>query len=267
MSGAAGKVGSAVVSMLRADGAQVVAVDRATTGDWGRRVDLLDYQATMGSMTGADAVVHLAAYPSPQNVTPSWLVENNVMATFNVLEAASELGIKRVVLASSGSIYGYAWSPTMLEPNYLPVDEDTRLDFVDPYALTKDLGERIGQMYARRGMSVVALRLHWVLSEEELHQRKDTGDGEDGARNLWGYVELSDAARAFSLAVAADLPDRGFFPLVIAAADTMSSTPTDTLLQRWFPTVERRREFRGTCSVFDSSRARELIAWAPTFQW
>lgn len=266
MSGAVGKLGSEVVSMLRSSGADVIAVDRTGTSS-SLRVDLLDYRATLDSMIGADAVVHLAAQPSPEGVTPSWLVENNVMSTFNVCEAAAELGINRIVMASSGSIYGYAWSPTPISPSYVPIDEDTPLDYVDPYALTKDLGEHIGRMYARRGLTIVALRLHWILTEDELRGLRDTVDGREGARNLWGYVELGDAAHACVLAVTAELPGGEFHPLVIAAADTMMTTPTEVMLLQWFPTVEQRRRLGGASSGFDSSRARELIAWEPTFHW
>lgn len=148
VSGAAGKLGSAVVAMLRANGVDVTAVDRISDSPAVRRVELVEFEATKESMVGADAVVHLAAYPSPEQVTPSWLVQNNVMATFNVFAAAFQLGVQRVVMASSGSIYGYAWAPELFAPAYLPVDEDTPLVFVDPYALSKDLGERIGRMYA-----------------------------------------------------------------------------------------------------------------------
>ncbi|MCO1657615.1 hypothetical protein [Pseudonocardia humida] len=55
------------------------------------------------------------------------------------------------MLASSGSIYGPAWAPEPPAQPYLPVDEDSPLQYVDPYALTEDFLERTGQMYARRG--------------------------------------------------------------------------------------------------------------------
>lgn len=218
-------------------------------------------------MAGASAVLHLAAHPSPEDVDPSWLVHNNVMATFNVLEAAAHHHVERVVLASSGSIYGTAWSPALRRPSYVPIDEDSPPDFVDPYALSKDLGERTGQMFARRGMSVIALRFHWVLRADELRAIWDTTGGEDGARNLWGYVELADAARACVLALAADIPAGSFHPLVIAAADTTMSRPTTELLDEWFPGVERRRDLPGRSSAFDCTRANKLIGWHSSFQW
>jgi UDP-glucose 4-epimerase len=267
ISGAAGKLGQEVVSSLRASATRFIATDLVAGQGVLQQLNLLDYAATVESMTGASTVLHLAAHPSPEGVEPSWLVYNNVMATFNVLEAAAHHHVERVVLASSGSIYGTAWSPTLRRPSYVPIDEESPLDFVDPYALSKDLSERTGQMFARSGMSVIALRFHWVLRADELRTIWDTTGGEDGARNLWGYIELADAARACTLALTAAIPGGSFHPLVIAAADTTMSRPTAELLDEWFPGLECQRELPGRSSAFNCTRARELIGWQPRFQW
>lgn len=122
-------------------------------------------------------------------------------------------------------------------------------------------------MFARCGMSVIALRLHWVLRADELHALRDTTGDEGGARNLWGYVELSDAARACMLALSAEVPAGSFHPLVIAAADTTMSRPTAELLDEWFPGIRRRRDLPGTSGAFDCDRAGQLIGWQPSFRW
>ena len=162
VSGAAGKLGTAVCQQLRAAEHEVIEADARA----GVAVDLLDPDAVAASLRGADAIVHCAAIPSPENVTPTHLVENNTMSTFHALEEAWKAGIRVAVLASSGSIYGTAWAPDLLTQPYLPVDENSALQYVDPYALTKDLLERMGQMYARRGMTVTALRFHWIATTE-----------------------------------------------------------------------------------------------------
>ena len=83
----------------------------------------------------------------------------------------------------------------------VPIDEETALRYVDPYALTKDILERMGQMYARRGMQVTALRFHWILTPDEVRRYIAEAPPEDNRRNLWGYVDLAEAARACVLSL------------------------------------------------------------------
>lgn len=265
VSGAAGKLGTAVCDRLRRAGHEVTGVDRR--GDESDRVELLDFEAVLESMAGADAVVHCAAIPSPEGIDPSALVQTNVMSTFNVMEAASRHGITRAVQASSGSIYGTAWSPEPIDPPYVPVDEESPLLYLDPYGLTKDLGERIGAMFARRGITTVALRFHWILSVAELREFRDRIDEREHTRNLWGYVELDDAARACELSLEADLGAEGYGAFLITAADTLLSRPTEELLQQWLPDVERRRPLPGHSGGYDCRRAAEVLGWRPAFSW
>jgi UDP-glucose 4-epimerase len=265
VSGATGKLGTAVCAQLRAEGHEVLEADARADG--AAAVDLLDPEAVAASLRGADAIVHCAAIPSPENVAPAALVENNTMSTFNALEEAWKAGIRVAVLASSGSIYGTAWASDLLTQPYVPVDEDSPLQYVDPYALTKDFLERMGQMYARRGMTVTALRFHWIASTEELRGRAESEPDDEGARMLWGYVHLQDAARACVLALRPS-PDREpFEALVIAARDTWARESTGSLLDRYSPQSERRGAFPGTTGAFDCSRAARVIGWAPQADW
>lgn len=267
VSGSAGKLGREVVGQLRAAGAALIEADIAGAPP----VDLLDPAAVGASMAGVDAIIHCAAIPSPQGIDPAELVRINSLATFNALEQAWLAGIETAVVASSGSIYGTAWAGDWAQEPVLyssvPVDEDTPLAYVDPYALTKDVTEATARMFHRRGMTVTALRLHWIATPEEARRRAD--EAEDGARinDLWGYVDLRDAARAGILALDPLPAHRGYEALVIAAADTASRTPTDVLLDRYLPAAERRRTFPGTRGLFDSARAAETIGWRPEHSW
>lgn len=230
-------------------------------------VDLLDEQAVAQSMRGAEAVIHCAAIPSPEGVTPLELVRTNTLTTLNALETAWSGGIRTAVLASSGSIYGAAWSPQELSWSSLPVDEDSALPYLDPYALTKDFLERMGAMYARRGMVVTALRFHWILTPGEVRSLVDAAPTEAGKRNLWGYVDLEDAARACLLALTPRDPAQRFHTLLIAAEDTGVTPPTSDLLDEFYPEAQRRAPFEGTAGLFDCARAAKVIGWLPQSKW
>jgi UDP-glucose 4-epimerase len=171
------------------------------------------------------------------------------------------------VLASSGSIYGTAWAPEPLAHPYLPVDEESPPQYVDPYALTKDLVERMGQMYARRGMTVTALRFRWILSAEEARGVAATMPEADQVPNLFGYVDLEDAARACLLALEPRPGTGPYEVLVIAAGDTTSDTPTEQLLARFCSQAEVRRALPGGSGAFDVGRAKAVIGWEPRTSW
>lgn len=130
VSGSAGALGGAVVDQLRQRGVPVVGADSAAEAE--HRVELTDPAAVRASLQGCSAVIHCAAMPSPENVAPATLVSNNTMSTFNVLEEAWRAGIRTAVLASSGAIYGSAWSPEPLPAPFVPVTEERPLEYVDP---------------------------------------------------------------------------------------------------------------------------------------
>ena len=263
VSGARGKLGSEVCRQLRTDGHEVVEAD-LTGSD---AVDLSDREAVARSLAGVDAIVHCAGIASPENIEPVRLLEANAITTFNALEEAWTLGIRTAVLASSGSIYGTAWSPEELAVPSVPIDEDTELRYVDPYALTKDVLERMGQMYARRGMQVTALRFHWILTPDEVRRYIAEVPPEHNRRNLWGYVDLAEAARACGLSLRPRPDSERYAALLIAAEDTGMHQPTTDLLAHYSPDTALRRELPGNTSPFDSSRAATLIGWHHHSRW
>ena len=265
VSGSRGKLGTEVCRQLAQAGHEVVPADVRGEGD--AAVDLLDRHAVAASMRGVQAVVHCAGIPSPEEVVPSDLVRVNTMSTFNALEEAWKAGVRTAVLASSGSIYGTAWAPEPIAQPYLPVDEDSPLQYVDPYALTKDLLERMGQMYARRGMTVTALRFHWILAREEVLTVVEQVAEAEGARNLWGYVDLEDAARACLLALTSDRAREAYEVLLIAADETRVERPIEELVAEYCPDSEVRAHLSGTQGAFDCSRAERVIGWTPRARW
>ncbi|EKM58424.1 uncharacterized protein PHACADRAFT_50982, partial [Phanerochaete carnosa HHB-10118-sp] len=95
------------------------------------QLDLRDYAQTVDAITGSDAIIHLAAIPTPTD----YLVHThntNVVISWNVLRGAAELGIRRIAQASSVNVVQLVWSkqPTL---HYLPLDEDHPREPDEPY--------------------------------------------------------------------------------------------------------------------------------------
>jgi nucleoside-diphosphate-sugar epimerase len=268
VTGGSGLAGRAVVAHLVEHGCGVTNVDLAP-GDSSapfRRVDLTDLGQTYGALRDAEAVVHLAAIPRPSFDVPEVVFHTNVMATFNVLEAASALGIRRVVVASSVSVLGFPFFERPFAPAYVPIDEAHPLLPQDAYALSKRVGEELSAGFARRGrISVVDLRFAWIHTPETFAAQLKPlwSDPAEGAKNLWSYVDTRDAAEAVRLALEVDV--EGHEACFIAAADTFMPTPSRELVGRYYPTTTLREGFGDHASLLSTAKAGSLLGFRPRY--
>jgi len=281
VTGAGGRLGQVVVRVLRAEGLDVLAVDREfPAGPQGfggvagaalrpLLADLQDLGQVYGALAGADAVVHLAAVPSPNGRPAEVVFGNNVTAQFNVFEAAARLGIRRVVSASSFSAYGYPFQHLPIVPDYVPLDEDHPLVPQDPYGLSKTVGEQIAATYVRRGAGdAVSLRLTRVISQEQMAEVMVLAreHPKPFIRELWSYIHIEDAARACLAGVTAQID--GHVIVHISAADTLSATPTDELLKQWLPQVPVREHASAQhWPMVTIERAQRLLGFTPEHSW
>lgn len=203
VTGRSGRLGGYVTADLLAHGHGVVNADRRPlTGENApgigadyryRETDLGDVGQVAGAMAGCDAVVHLGAIPVPYGHADEVVFTQNTGATFAVLQAAALLGVQRAALASSLATLGMAFGPEPA-PRYAPVDEAHPLLPADPYGVGKEVDERVGEMFHwQTGMSVAALRFHWVALPDEARAAAkgteaapDRGAGAVGVRRYPG---------------------------------------------------------------------------------
>ncbi len=268
VTGGSGRLGRFAIADLLAHGHEVVNADRRPpTGEATDRyveTDLGDVGQVLGALHGCDAVLHLGAIPSPYRHADEVVFGNNTRATFAVLQAASLLGVRRAAIASSVSAYGMAWTPKRFAPLYVPLDEAHPMLPHDPYGLSKEVDERTAEMFHRRtGMTVAALRFHWVALPEELGNlgAVRTLDPAGMATNLWGYVDARDAGSACRLAL--ETEGFGFEAFNIAAADTLIPEATEDLVRRHLPDTEIRGSLPGTSSGFAIEKAARVLGWTP----
>ncbi len=273
VSGGSGRLGQLAIAELLDHGYEVINADRRrgpADGPASKFVetDLSDVGQVASLLKDCDAVVHLGAIPAPWSHADEVVFTNNVNATYAVLQAAWIAGIQKVVFASSASAYGMAWSRASRPPLYVPVDEAHPFLVAEPYGLSKEVDERIAEMFHRRGgMQIIGLRFHQVVLPSE-YATMDPSGGVDPAgnpNNLWAYTDGRDAAASIRLSLEVD--GLGFEAFNIIAADTFRIEPTETLLDTWLPDVERRAPLPGNTSLFTIDKAARLLGWTPQHSW
>ena len=269
VTGAAGKVGRRAVAAMAEAGHEVVASDRvAAAPDTGEnayvRAELTDAQAAAEAVHGCDAVVHAGAMPSPTGHPPHEVLHNNLIATFNVLEAAVAAGVRRFVHVSSVTVTGLYFGDRPVRPRYAPIDEDHPLRPHDPYALSKLFGEQLMDAAVHRsGIACTSIRPVWVLDASEPGLvGSDPGNSED----YCSYVAVHDLADLLRLAAESDLPGHDCF--YAASPDNYAARPLAELVaERDGTTVEVRPVDRPDAGGVSSAKAVRALGWRPRRSW
>ena len=286
VTGGAGFIGSHVVDLLDARGDAVRVVDDLSTG---RRenleahpevelveADLAEPGAAETAVAGVDGVIHLAGLSSvPGSVrAPRRSHRVHVEATHELLLAARDAGIRRVVMASSSSIYG--------EPATVPTHEGVPPAPLSPYAMHKLVGEQYAAFFSRSyGLETVALRFFNVFGPRQDPRSRYSGvislfttalfsgraptihgDGEQTR----DFIYVADAARA--VARACDAPGLSGRAVNIARGSRLSVNELYAALQQATgvsvaPRFAPSRPGDVRHSQADISLARELLAFAP----
>lgn len=247
VTGSAGRVGRAAVRALTGKGYAVAGFDRGPTPG------LSAERSFIGSLTdpdllrraadGARCLIHLAATPDdarfPRGPAPddgdnflSELLPNNIVGTYQVMEAARRAGVRRVILASTGQVIDGHLRAGRIPVNVGMIPQPRYL-----YACTKVFLEAIGHVYGRQhAMEVLAVRLGWCP--------RDAGQVEEIRQSEFGkdvYLSPGDAGRFFVAAVAAaELPP---FSVVYA-----TSKPTSRI-------------------IYDLSETTRLTGYVPQDAW
>ncbi|NGN85058.1 NAD-dependent epimerase/dehydratase family protein [Arthrobacter silviterrae] len=288
ITGGSGRLGRSVVTGFAAAGHSVVSVDREplpADPAFGRvaqeSVDLLDAGAVGEAMRrhAPDAVIHLAAIAVPFSAPEAVILKTNTMLAFNVIQAATDHGVGRIITASSPTVLGYG-NPAGWLPASFPLDERTAPQPWNAYALSKLVAEQVLQMFAAAhgdAIRYAAFRPCYVISPEEW-QGAPTQQGHTLAQRLadpalsapalFNYVDARDVADF--LAVLLEKMDsienaQTFF---VGAADALAVEPLATLMPGFLPgSRELAAGLTGSSPAFSIAKAEELLGWTPQRSW
>lgn len=282
VTGGAGFIGTNIVKQLIADGHEVVVLDnysggrradRAQAGAEYMEGDIRNMPDLQKAMHGAHGVFHLAAVPRvPYSVEhPQETNEHNITGTLNVLAAARETGVKRLVFSSSSSVYGG-------DKGEVALTEDMNPSPKSPYALHKLTGEHYSRLFAELyGLETVCLRYfniygpyldpegaYALVIGKFLRQRVAgepltiCGDGE----YYRDYTHVSDVVRANILAMTKETVGKGEI-INIGNSQPYSVNQVASLIGGTTAQIPPRAgDVR--YSKADITKAKMLLGWEPT---
>ena len=285
VTGGSGRLGRYVVMHLSAL-CDVTVIDINTTDDEGVRCDVRDIDAVRAALHGCQAAVHLAALDDGVTDHQEAYIDVNLRGTWNVLQASEELGISRVVLASSVAALGIGPDTP---PCVLPVPVESELLPRRAYGMTKKVAEEFSRAFVERGrLEVICLRPSLVAQPDitwSMAQSASEADGTDpppvasdaGWRILReplaitrAFVSPDDAARAFCAALSVRGIRCGSF--YVTGPDTCSALGTAEAIERASgrrPQIDDIELYRRhpRASAFDLRPTRDVLGWQPEECW
>lgn len=276
VTGGRGRIGRALTEGALALGHSVVNIDRVAVdgpllpGE-GRTpspegdvryltADVTNYEELLATFADCEALVHMAAIPTPFRDPDHVVHNNNVTGSYNALRAAVEVGIMKICQASSVNAIGLSFSR---EPHldYLPVDEKHAPHNEEPYGLSKWICEAQADSFARRyeGIHIASMRFHLVVADRASAAKIYSQATAEQAKHLWAYTRYDAAVSACLLSLTA--PFTGHEVFYVVGPDTTLDVPTLELARKFFPDVPVRSDLSGNKSFFSSSKAERMLGW------
>ncbi len=281
VTGGAGFIGSHLVDhLIENTSSQVVVIDNLTRGRLDNischlgdprlslfQVDIRDYDKLLSALSGAEFVFHLAGQSTVMGAVENgeYTLESNVLGTHNVLRAARDVGVKRVVFSSSREVYGQA--------KCLPVPEISELNPKNLYGASKVGGEACCRVFIASGLPVVILRLSNVYGPRDFGRvipnfmdRASRGLPLIlyGGRQMIDFVWIGTAVQALVRAAEAERIDG---PINIGSGQGTSLVELSKRVSALFPNgppieFQAKRDTEVECFVADTTRMRDVLGLA-----
>jgi nucleoside-diphosphate-sugar epimerase len=284
--GGSGKAGRHAIRYLVEQGYRVVNGDMVPLGDPGvadLRIDLtvagqvfnaLSAYAGLDELepgTGVpryDAVVHFAAIPAilvrPDNET----FRINALSTYNIIDAAVKLGIRKVIFASSETTYGICFAEGEVRPEYVPIDEEHPTVPHDSYAMSKVVNEVTARSFqARSGIDIYGLRINNVIEPHEYETKFPAFVADPGLRrrNIFAYIDARDLGHMVDCCLRTD--GLGYEVFNVSNDDTSVGILSDEVYERFYAGVPRRRDMGRYGTFYANDKAKRLVGFAPRHSW
>ncbi|NVK32222.1 MAG: NAD(P)-dependent oxidoreductase [Gammaproteobacteria bacterium] len=283
--GGSGKAGRHVIPYLVAKGHKLVNLDLHPLGYEGvldLKTDLCDSGQVFNAFTGYagfeeletgngvepyDAVVHFAAVARILLAPDNEVFRINTQSTYNVIEAAVKLGIKKVIIASSETTYGVCFADGTVNPSGIPVREDCLTNPPDSYALSKVVGEQTARSFHRRsGIDIYALRIGNVIEPHEYDLFPGfAANPLSRRRNFFSHIDARDLGQIVNLCLHKD--GLGYQVFNATNTDNSIDIPAKQLAEQYFPGTPQSEFTHDTEALLSNRKIREVLGFVDEHDW
>lgn len=286
--GGSGKVGGHVVRKLLTYGYEILNLDmtrptdelgvhtiKCDVTDSGQVFSCLNTYMRMGEPFPAeppripDAVIHFAGIPTPMIYSDGETFKSNVLGMHNIIEAACKMGIKKIIIASSVTVYGVAFGQGNIEYPSFPIHEDLDVNPTDPYALSKICGERIARSFAARfGVDIYCLRIGRVFEPDEYNSNMFQGyvkEPEKWFQHGWSYTDARDLGLMCHRAI--EVSGLGYQVFNATNNTITNHHPTASLLKTLYPHIPHTREMDEDEAPITNRKIRTMLGFEEEHPW
>ncbi|SFH14495.1 Nucleoside-diphosphate-sugar epimerase [Palleronia marisminoris] len=284
--GGSGKAGRHVVPYLIEQGHEVTNLDlvpldvagvKNLTGDliepvtvWNALTQPADFDELEGGngVRPYDAVVHFAAIPRIMITSDNETFRTNTMSTYNVIEAAVGLGVRKIIFASSETTYGICFADGERKPEYIPVDEEHPTIPGDSYAMSKVCNEATARSFQQRSKAdIYGLRINNVIEPHEYAKMFPAfvKDPDLRRRNIFAYIDARDLGRMVDCCLKTD--GLGYEVFNVANPDASVDLTSDQIAERFYQGVPYKHEMAPDETMYSIGKARRLVGFNPVHSW
>ncbi|KAI9024172.1 hypothetical protein DFJ74DRAFT_667652 [Hyaloraphidium curvatum] len=189
------------------------------------------------------------------------------MGTFNILEAAAKNRVRKVIFASSEVTYGICLVDGVVDPKWLPFEEDYPIDPTDAYGISKRVSEVTAEGYQRRtGADIIGLRIGNVMTPEDYVRFPGFAKDPGSRRRLaFSYIDARDLGQIVDLCL--QRTGHGYEIFNASADNNSVPQPNSELLARFFPNVKLRRPVTEEEGLLSNRKAREVLGFKMQHNW
>jgi len=283
--GGSGKAGKHSVAYLLEQGHSVLNLDQvnldhpkvltrfADITDAGQVFDVMGSYANYDELAqGAgvpkfDAVVHFAAIPRLLMTSDNECYRVNTLGTYNVIDAAIKMGVRKVIFASSETTFGICFADGEVKPDYLPIDEEHPAIPEDSYAMSKVVNEATAESFQRRtGIDIYGLRINNVIEPHEYVEIFPAfmKDPDLRRRNIFSYIDARDLGQMVQKCLQAD--GLGYQIFNVSNDDHSVGLTSEELIKTYYQHVPLKTNDIPK-SFYSNEKAKRLLGFEPEYSW